>query len=118
MFPKNTTGEFRLRKPPPYKKAPPSNSPDLFARGGFLSRSFFVVFFYIGNFRRRRKKIQDLVSDLKENLLKIAFLVLKTSKFFACGADLPLLLDQISGIPRASPLVGQRSKTGGKAPKV
>ena len=53
------------------------------------------MFFLVKESRRRRKNFQDLVSDLKENLLKIAFLMLKTPKIFACGADLPLLLDQI-----------------------
>ena len=44
--------------------------------------------------------------------------MLKTSKIFACGADLPLLLDQISGIPRAPPPpAGQRSKTRAEVPK-
>ena len=33
--------------------------------------------------------------DMKEKLLKIAFLMFKNPKFFACGADLPLLLHQI-----------------------
>ena len=37
--------------------------------------------FLVKESRRRRKKFQDLVSDLKENLLKIAFLMLKTQKF-------------------------------------
>ena len=41
----------------------------------------------------KAENFQDLVSDLKENLLKIAFLMLQTPKFFACGADLPLLLE-------------------------
>ena len=79
---------FPIKKPPLY-------SPRSEYRGGFLNGEFFVVFFLVKESRRRRKKFQDLVSDLKENLLKIAFLMLKTPKIFACGADLPLLLEQI-----------------------
>ena len=54
---------------------------------GFLSRHFFVSFFYLRNLAEGGFFFQDLALDLKEKPLKIAFLMLKTSKFFACGAD-------------------------------
>ena len=61
--------------------------------------------------RRRRKIFQDLALDLKEKPLKIAFLKLKTSKIFACGAVLSHYFQYMSGQLRPDPA---RGETGGK----
>ena len=53
-------------------------------------RKFHFFLSGVKESRRRRENFQDLALDLKEKPLKIAFLMLKTSKIFACGAvDFP-----------------------------
>ena len=105
------SGDIRLRKPPLIRKPPPLNAGTFGLRGGgFLSRHFFVSFFYLRNSAEGGKFFRFLMINWKKTITNRVSDVPKSEKFPPAAVICPYFWTKYEDFSPVAPFLSFCSK--------